>query len=167
MVLGIGFDAAVMKDATSEFRKRWGGLAFPLLGTKHLITYKWPKINVRHSSISSGYFAVIANSKHIWGEHQLADAASMTDGLLDLVIINRDKWPAIDLILSFSKGRLNRFLRKEYYQIKQATVSADSEVVVQADGEIIGMAPVKVKIVPKALRVITKKGWPSNGPMIA
>jgi diacylglycerol kinase (ATP) len=163
MVLGIGFDALVMKDATSEFRKKWGGLAYPMLGTKHLITYKWPKINVKHSSISTGYFAIIANSRHIWGEHQLADAASMTDGLLDLVIINRDKWPAIDLILSFSRGRLNKFLKREYFQIKQAHVSAEGEVAVQADGEIIGTAPVKVKVVPKALHVIASKGWQSGG----
>ena len=159
MVLGIGFDALVMKDATSEFRKRWGGLAYPMVGTKHLITYKWPLIYAKHTLTSSGYFAIIANSKHIWGEYQLADAARMTDGLLDLVIINRKKWPAIDFLLSLSTKRMQKFLRKEYYQIKQAYVTSDSEVVVQADGEIIGTAPVKVKVVPKALSVIANKAW--------
>lgn len=163
MVLGIGFDALVMKDASSELRKRWGGLAFLMVGTKHLMTYKWPKIDIRHTINSTGYFAIIANSKHVWGENQLADDASMTDGLLDLVIINRKNWSAIDLLLTFSRGKLNRYLRKEYHQIRQAEISAESEVVIQADGEIIGKAPLRVRVVPKALKVVASREWPAGG----
>ena len=164
MVLGAGFGALVTKDATSEFRKRWGGLAYPILGTKHLMTYKWPKIYVKHPSTSTGYFVIIANSRLIWGEHQVADAASMTDGLLDLVIIDRKEWwSKMDLFFSLYAGRLNRFLPKEYHQIKEARVYSRSKIMVEADGEIIGTAPFKVKVVPKALSVIAKKGWRAGG----
>jgi diacylglycerol kinase (ATP) len=159
MVLGVGFDALVMKDTSSELRKRWGDLAFLMVGAKHLVTYKWPRIQVEHSVTSTGYLVVVANSRHIWGEHQLADAASMTDGLLDLVLIKRKNWHAVDLLLTFSRGKLSRYLRKEYHQIKQAYITAESEIVVEVDGEIIGKVPVKVKVVPKALRVITSRDW--------
>jgi len=164
MVLGAGFGALVTKDATSEFRKKWGGLAYPILGTKHLMTYKWPKIYVKHPSTSTGYFVIIANSRLIWGEHQVADAASMTDGLLDLVIIDRKEWwSKMDLFFSLYAGRLNKFLPKEYHQIKEARVYSRSKIMVEADGEIIGTAPFKVKVVPKALSVIAKKGWRAGG----
>ena len=164
MVLGVGFGALVTKDATSEFRKKWGGLAYPILGTKHLMTYKWPKIHVKHASTSTGYFVIIANSRLIWGEHQVADAASMTDGLLDLVIIDRKEWwSKMDLFFSLYTGRVNKFLPKEYHQIKEARVYSRSKILVEADGEIIGTAPVKVKVVPKALSVMAKKGWRAGG----
>ena len=164
MVLEAGFSAIVTNDATSEFRKKWGGLAYPMLGIEHLVTYKWPKIYVKHASTSTGYFVIIANSRLIWGEHQVADAASMTDGLLDLVIIDRKEWwSKMDLFLSLYAGRLNKFRPKEYLQIKEARVYSRSKIMVEADGEMIGTAPVKVKVVPKALRVIAKKGWRAGG----
>ena len=164
MVLGAGFGALVTKDATSEFRKKWGGLAYPILGTKHLMTYKWPKIYVKHPSTSTGYFVIIANSRLIWGEHQIADAASMTDGLLDLVIIDRKEWwSKMDLFFSLYAGRQNKFLPKEYRQIKEARVYSRSKIMVEVDGEMIGSAPVEVKVVPKALSVIAKKGWRAGG----
>jgi diacylglycerol kinase (ATP) len=164
MVLEVGFSALVIKDATSEFRKKWGGLAYPILGTKHLMTYKWPKIYVKHASTSTGYFVIIANSRLIWGEHQVADAASITDGLLDLVIIDRKEWwSKMDLFFSLYTGRLNKFLPKEYHQIKEARVYSRSKIMVEADGEMIGSAPVEVKVVPKALSVIARKGWRAGG----
>jgi len=164
MVLEAGFSALVMKDATLEFRKKWGKLAYPILGAKHLMTYKWPKIYVKHASTSTGYFVIIANSRLIWGEHQVADAASITDGLLDLVIIDRKElWSKIDLIFSLAAGRLNKFLPKEYYQLREARVYSRSKIMVEADGEMIGSAPVEVKVVPKALSVIAKKGWRAGG----
>jgi YegS/Rv2252/BmrU family lipid kinase len=164
MVLEAGFSAIVTKDATSEFRKKWGGLAYPILGIEHLVTYKWPKIYVKHGSTSTGYFVIIANSRLIWGEHQVADAASMTDGRLDLVIIDRKEWwSKMDLLFSLYSGRHNKFLPKEYCQIKEARVYSRSKIMVEADGEMIGTAPVKVKVVPKALSVIAKKGWRAGG----
>jgi diacylglycerol kinase (ATP) len=164
MVLEAGFSALVMKDATSEFRKKWGKLAYPILLAKHVLTYKWPTIYVKHPSTSTGYLVMIANSRLIWGEHQVADAASMTDGLLDLIIINRkDLWSKMDLFFSLAAGRLNKFLPEEYHQIKEARVYSRSNIMIEVDGEMIGTAPVEVKVVPKALSVIAKKGWRAGG----
>jgi diacylglycerol kinase (ATP) len=163
LALGVGLDALVMKDTTLELRRKWGGLGYLMTGTKQLMTYKWPRISINHSVTSTGYFVIVANSKHVWGDHQLADDASMTDGLLDLVVINRKVLSAVDLLLTFSKGRLNRYLRKECYQVRRVEITAESEVVVQADGEIIGRAPLKVSVVPKALRVIANNGIQIEG----
>ena len=164
MVLEAGFSALVMKDATSDFRKKWGKLAYPILGAKHLMKYKWPKIYVKHASVSTGYFVIIANSRPIWGEYQVADAASITDGLLDLVIIDRKElWSKMDFLFSLAAGRMNKFLPKEYRQLTEARVYSRSKIMVEVDGEMIGSAPVEVKVVPKALSVIAKKGWRAGG----
>ena len=158
IVLTVGFDAAVMNDATSEFRNRWGIFAEPIMGI-NLITCRWQEIRIEHTTNSMGYFVVIANSKFIGGGYQIANAASTQDGVLDLVIINRKWWKVLALLFSASIGKRNKFHQNEYYQITDASVYAKPELLVQVDGEIIGKTPVKVKVVPKALNVIAKKVW--------
>jgi len=155
MMLGVGPFAQVIKDTTPKFKKRWGRFAYPFGLIKLLFRYKWHKIYVRHKVESTGYFIIMANIKYYGGEYEIADKANIRDGLLDLVIINR-KNPRniIALIFSFTTGKLNKFLRKEYYQIKEEDIYSDHEVQIQVDGEVLGIAPVRVKIIPEALNVI-------------
>ena len=155
MMLGVGPFAQVIKDMTPEFKKRWGRFAYPFGLIKLLFTYRWHEIYVKHKVDSLGYFVIMANIKYYAGEYQIADKADIRDGLLDLVIINRKKpWDIIVLIFSFTLGKLNRYLRSEYYQTKEADIYSDHKMQVQVDGEVLGEAPVKVKIIPKSLNVI-------------
>lgn len=153
--LGIGFDASLIKKIDSKFKKKWGRLAYPFAGIKHFFKYKWHNIHVQHKLNSVGYFAVIANSKYYAGEYQIADKASIDDGLLDLVIINRKKWwEIIKILFSLSSGKKNKFLRGEYYKLKKAYIYSHKKILVEVDGEQIGETPVRVKIIPEALRVM-------------
>jgi YegS/Rv2252/BmrU family lipid kinase len=155
MMLDVGPFAQVIKEMTPEFKKRWGRFAYPFGLIKLLFRYKWHKIYVKHKVESVGYFVLIANIKYYGGEYEIADKANISDGLLDLVIINRKNlWDLIVLIFSFTTGKLNKFLRKEYYQIKEADIYSKHNMQIQVDGEILGLAPLSVKIIPKALNVI-------------
>jgi YegS/Rv2252/BmrU family lipid kinase len=162
IVLTVGFDAVVMKDATSEFRNRWGIFAEPIMGI-NLITCRWQKIRIEHTTNSMGYFVVMANSKFIGGGYQIANAASTQDGVLDLVIINRKWWKVLPLLFSASIGKRNKFQQNEYYQVKAACVYGTPDLLVQVDGDIIGKTPIKVTIVPRALNVIAKTVWQTEG----
>jgi diacylglycerol kinase (ATP) len=140
MMLGVGPFAQVIEDMTPKFKKRWGRLAYPFGIIKLLFRYKWHEIHVKHKVDSIGYFAIMANIR---------------DGLLDLVVINRKKpWDIIVLIFSFTIGKLNKYLRKEYYQTKEADIYSHHKMQIQIDSEVLGIAPVRVKIMPKALNVI-------------
>ena len=155
MMLSVGPFAQVIKDTTPEFKKRWGKFAYPFKLIKLLFRYKWHKIYVKHKVESAGYFVIIANIKYYGGEYEIADKANIRDGLLDLVIINRrNPWDIIGLIFSIASGKLNRFFRKEYYQIKEAEIYSHNKMQIQVDGEVLGLAPVSVKIIPEALNVI-------------
>ena len=155
MMLDVGPFAQVIKEMTSKFKKRWGRFAYPFGLIKLLFRYKWHKIYVKHNVESIGYFVIIANIKYYGGEYEIADKANIRDGLLDLVIINRkNPWDLIVLLFSFTTGKLNKFLRKEYYQIKEADIYSHHNMQIQVDGEVLGIAPLRVKIIPKALNVI-------------
>jgi len=155
MMLCVGPFAQVIKDMTPEFKKRWGRFAYPFRLIKILFRYKWHKIYVKHKVESTGYFVIMANIKYYGGEYEIADKANIRDGLLDLVIINRkNPWDIIMLIFSIASGKLNKFLRKEYYRTKEAEIYSHYNMEIQIDGEVLGLAPVSVKIMPKALNVI-------------
>jgi diacylglycerol kinase (ATP) len=156
MMLSVGPFAQVIKDTSPGFKKRWGKFAYPFKLVKLLFRYKWHKINVKHKVESAGYFVIMANIKYYGGEYEIADKANIRDGLLDLVIINRrNPWDIIGLIFSIASGKLNKFHRKEYYQTKEAEIYSHNKMQIQVDGEVLGLAPVSVKIIPEALNVIT------------
>jgi len=156
MMLGVGPFAQVIKEMTPKFKKSWGRLAYPFGIIKLLFRYRWHGINVRHKVDSTGYFVIMANIKYYAGEYEIADKANIGDGLLDLVVINRKRpWDIIVLIFSFTIGKLNKYLRREYYQIKEAYIYSHHKMYIQVDGEVLGLAPVNVRIIPKSLNVIT------------
>jgi YegS/Rv2252/BmrU family lipid kinase len=159
MMFGVGFDASLIKSISTKFKKRWGKLAYPLEGIRNIFMYTWNAIRVKHKSQSVGYFVVISNSKNYGGEYEIASKASTTDGLLDLVIIDRGNWwKLVQIISSISSGRKsNKFLKGEYYQIKEAQISSRQKMLVQVDGEVIGSLPATVKVAPKALNIMVKK----------
>ncbi len=158
MMLDIGFIPKLIEGINPKVKKGWGNLAYLLSGIQQLLTYKWHKIHIEHKSHSVGYFVTISNSKDYAGEYQIADRASITDGLLDLVVINRKSWwQIIKLISSVSRGESNTFFKGEYYHIKEAHIYSKHKVLVQVDGELIGTAPIDVKVAPKALTVMVKR----------
>jgi len=157
MMVEAGFVPKLIEGVNLKIRKRWGNLSYLLSGIRQLLTYKWYNIHVEHKSRSVGYLAIVSNSKDYAGEYQIAEKASITDGLLDLVVINRKGFGGIIKFLSSVLiGKSNTFLRGEYYQIKEAHIYCRHKMLVQVDGELMGTAPVDVKVAPKALTVMVK-----------
>ena len=158
MMLGIGFVPSLIKRVGKKFKKFFGKFAYPIMGIRNLFLYKWYRIFVKHKTTSWGYFVLVANIRNYGGEYEIADKASKTDGLLDLVVINRSKWwDVVKFLFQVFGGKTNTFLRGEYFQIKNAEIYSRHKMYIQADGELIGTAPVKVKVVPQALNIMVNK----------
>ncbi len=158
MMIEVGFVPKLIEGVNLKVKKRWGKLAHLLSGIRQLLTYKWHNIHVEHKSHSVGYFVIISNSKDYAGEYIIADKASTTDGLLDLVVINRKGLGGIiKFFFSVSIGKSNTFLKGEYNQIKKAHIYSKHKMLVQVDGELMGTTPVDVKVAPKALTVMVKR----------
>ena len=158
MMADVGFVPELIKGVNLKVKKRLGNLAYLFSGIRQLLKYKWQNIHVEHKTHSVGYFVIVSNTKDYAGEYQIAQKACINDGLLDLVVINRKSWLAIiKLIFLISIGKSNKFLKGEYYQIKEAYIYSKYKMFVQIDGELLGTAPVEVRVVPKALTVMVKR----------
>lgn len=158
MMADVGFVPKLIEGVNLKVKKRLGNLAYLFAGIQQLLKYKWQNIHVKHKMHSVGYFVIVSNIKDYAGEYQIAQKASINDGLLDLVVINRKSfWTIIKFIFLISIGKSNKFLKGEYYQIKEAYIYSKHKMLVQIDGELLGTAPVAVRVVPKALTVMVKR----------
>jgi diacylglycerol kinase family enzyme len=84
-----------------------------------------------------------------------APAASLDDGLLDVVIVGHvPKLRFLRLLPTVFKGRHVRQPNVEVLRAREIEISAERPFTLYADGDPIASLPVKVRALPGALRVI-------------
>lgn len=85
----------------------------------------------------------------------VAPAAQTDDGLLDVVSIG--DLGRVELVVNLRRlfdGSLPRFRKVRSVRCDRIRVETSSPCGVQADGELVGEAPVTFSVLPRALRVI-------------
>lgn len=155
---GVGFDAKVVKDVDLRFKQQTGTLLFHLNVIKNLFTYDMPKLRIIiDGKITNGYTVIVQNSRHYGGRYVLLEQAKIDDGLLDIMVIEKNSpFVVLQAILSgIFLGKLISFDDISIYKGKKIEIRpVDKEAYVHTDAELIGKAPVKIRVLPKKLGVI-------------
>ena len=103
----------------------------------------------------TGYSVAAANSKQFGGGMLLAPNASLTDGLLDVVIIeDMAKLRFLALAPTVFRGRHIRKRGVDVLRGREVHISASEPFVLYADGEAIAELPVTIRVLPGAVRMI-------------
>jgi YegS/Rv2252/BmrU family lipid kinase len=103
----------------------------------------------------TGYSVAAANSKEFGGGMLLAPDASLTDGLLDVVIIEDMPKPRFLLLApTVFSGRHVRRRGVDVLHSREVHISASRPFTLYADGEAIAELPVTVRVLPAAVRMI-------------
>jgi YegS/Rv2252/BmrU family lipid kinase len=99
---------------------------------------------------------VVANGKFLGGGFMVAPEASITDGLLDLVIMkDSGSFKMLDELLSIKDGNYEREDNILYAKAKKVVIkSNEREVTVTIDGEPVGILPATFYVLPKALTIV-------------
>ena len=103
---------------------------------------------------------IVANSQSVGGFRNAAPLASVSDGLLDVLILNKVEVAQLsNLLLKIVQGDHINHPNVEYFQTKKIDIDIldDSKVVVDYDGECFGELPVTIEVVPKAVKIIVPK----------
>jgi len=94
----------------------------------------------------------ICNSPRYGFEFTLAPEAKMNDGKLDVIYINKpSKWDHFLHFFTAMRGEQIIHKRLKTYQVSKIEVRSSPPLEVHADGEYLGMTPVTVEVIPKAL----------------
>lgn len=153
---GIGFDANVVRAVTPRLKRYLRILAFPLTAIRVLFEEDLPSVQVIHGDTTYvTQFAIIANGHYYGGDFRSASSASLTNGKLEVVLVER-----VSLLLR--PDILARILAKKPLDKSARSFSAGevrakspgAEVPVQLDGEVWGRLPMSFRVEPAALEVI-------------
>lgn len=157
LMAGVGFDALTIRNLDPWLKKAIKHAAFPISGVKTLMKEDLPLISVRSEGRETkGYFVIAANSRYYGGRFGPTPLAHMQDGLLDFCILKEKSFTEMlkFWISAVRKEQLKEPLA-EYFRAASAEIVCPTgeEVLVQTDGEIVGGLPVKIGLIPGALKV--------------
>jgi YegS/Rv2252/BmrU family lipid kinase len=156
---GMGFDAEIVRRTSQQF-KALGSLPAYLLGTfATLVAYTNKKVSlvVDGKEEEKRVCTVIMNNGKYGGGGMLtAPCADLDDGLLDVLVVG--DLSKEDLLLSLPRIYKGTHLTHPKVNLKKAkqieVKSLDGKIHLQADGELLGEAPAKFRILPAALNII-------------
>lgn len=156
MSLGAGFDAAVAERAERGRRSGQAPYVRAILGTLWRYRPTPATIVADGRLVSSGPItaAVVANGPYYGQGMRIAPAASPHDGVLDLVVLgDLGRLEFLRWLPSVYRGRHLANPKVTTARVGAVSIEAPAPLPVHVDGEPCGETPVRVSIVPSALRL--------------
>lgn len=164
--VGIGVDALMIRDTSTESKKRFGSLAYLWTAAKRLVGFQPRRFSISADGQTlrpRALQVLLANSGALgtsglrWGPDVRVD-----DGRIDVCIVRTVT--ALDHLRvgwSLLRGRQKQDPNLTYLTAERVVaVHADRALPVQADGEVVGETPLEVRVVPRALTVIVPEAVP-------
>ena len=158
--VGVGIDAMMIQNTSTESKRRLGRLAYMMSATKHVLAFKPHRFVVtvdgqtrklRASQIVIANTGMMGQPPFRWGPDILPD-----DGQLNVCFIKgagiRDY---LRLLWVVFRGHQEKTPNMRHQKFSRAiTIKSRRPLPVQADGEIWGDTPVTVEVIHHALDVI-------------
>ena len=156
-VCGTGFDVTVL-DYAEEEKKKHRGLTPYLLGLLKAIShYKPVELSLREGGKESKeklLICSIANGRYIGGGIPICPVADITDGMLDLVMVQNVPRSAIPRYLpGLMTKKVLTFRITSHRLVKEVTL-AGKGLRINIDGEIRPMDQVTFRVVPHSLLLV-------------
>jgi diacylglycerol kinase (ATP) len=153
---GMGFDAHVVNEVTPRLKQYLKVLAYPLAALKVYLEGDLPPLHlVDGDDTYVTQFAIVANGHYYGGDFWVAEAATLTTGRLEVVLVDRVSWLLRPDFLTriLAKKPLDRSARSFATKELRAK-SPGAHVPVQLDGEVWGRLPMIFRIEPAVLKVV-------------
>ncbi|MFN8673532.1 MAG: diacylglycerol kinase family protein [Candidatus Sericytochromatia bacterium] len=172
LMVGIGFDAKVMSEVDSNFKKIAGLVAVVTTSPISMINHKqahtsitiWDKHGKKQKIKMPSYQLIVCNSSTYGNSIKVMKDSSIYDGLLDLIIFKSQNR------YDFSRDLLTMaFFTKETFdeaceiiKASKVVIKTDPPMHVQVDGDSIGTTPVTIAIRHKFLNIIVPQSTNIN-----
>lgn len=157
---GVGLDAEAARFASGAYRKMRGRSRYLLSAIRALVKFRGIPIRVslegaEQASVHDRALVLgILNTPSYGGGLRLAPQASLEDGRLDLVLLeNLGAFEIAGILPRLAVSGEIRTQRIRRISMTWAGIETEHPCAFHADGEIIGMTPVEVAVVPRAMQV--------------
>lgn len=157
---GIGLISQTSLNIDNDQKKRLGVLSY-FLSTLKTINHADPfsyKIAVNGKTHEGeSVMILVLNGKYIGTREFPLQAINSSDGKLDIVVIKNSTLGTFRELLSMGSPNTNSEQMTEltHFQAESASITTDQEKEIDMDGEIDGVTPADIKILPNHLRMIS------------
>ncbi len=156
---GLGFDAEIVRRTTQQYKSLGSLMSYLLAAFGTLVSYRNKDVTIKIDGEETQHricTVIMNNGRYGGGGMNTAPNAELDDGLFDVLIVGDISKP--DFIFSLPRLYKGTHLTHRKIRLKQAReieiASRNGPLPLQADGELLGEAPAKFRILPKALKVI-------------
>lgn len=167
LMASVGFDAAVVQALSNEGRPAFWPLGYILKGITVAMNFAGEEtiLTLDNRQVEGEVVLVVVGNTRLYGGLvQITHQASMDDGLLDVCIFrSKGGLSQISLftVMAFLRQQ-ERVTGVDYYRSRELTISSQTPLYVQTDGELIGTTPMTFRVAPRALRVLVPRGVPTG-----
>lgn len=160
MNLSVGISSTIMEETAADEKQRLGFFAYFMHFIKLLFRIKMDRFTIEydgHLISKSASEVIIANSRTLAAKlFEWPDYVTLNDGKLDLFIIRaanlRDVLHFIASV--FTKYRI-KYPIVDYFPFENyCQIETKEPKIAQADGDTIGVTPIRVQVMPKSLKII-------------
>jgi YegS/Rv2252/BmrU family lipid kinase len=160
LMVGIGFDGAVVAAISPLLKKRLGKGAYVLAGITQMIRYRWPTLSVRVDGLPHACAMVIVAKAHYYaGKFVIAHDAGPEQPLFRVCLFRGGGgWNLLRYGVALVLGRLDKLPDVSILPAYEVSFDVLPTVPVQTDGESLGETPVHVVISEEQLALL----WPTG-----
>ncbi|KPJ56621.1 MAG: hypothetical protein AMJ42_05120 [Deltaproteobacteria bacterium DG_8] len=157
LMVGIGFDAGVVREIKRSKISKWGKAAYIFTGMRVVSKYTQSQLyfKIDQGKTIKGYSAVIGKAHYYGGRFLVTPHASLIDDSLDLCVFqSKGAWNMVKYAWGILKAKHITYTDVYYCKTKEIEVSSPNEVFIQADGDFFGRLPAYLSVKKDALTVL-------------
>lgn len=161
-VAGFGFDAAVAKEVASRPGGGTGAIPYLMAVLRLVRTYRPKEMTITvdgRAFRTPLLFGAVGNGSTYGGGMKICPRAAVDDGLFDLCLAH-DLKPVETLanLAGVFFGAHVRHPKCSYRQAQRVEVDGPPEVLVHADGQLLGNLPARFELLPRAISFLFPRG---------
>lgn len=155
---GLGYDAEVVSRRNGFNRHVRGTIPYLVSLGLTLLFYRNKDVTVTVDGVQDArrvLLLVLAIGRFFGGGMRIAPHAVLDDGRFDVVTLG--DVGRLELLYNVPGVYSGAHLRNPKVRVERATlvsVDSDQPVLIQADGELLGLAPAQFQIIPRALTIL-------------
>ena len=158
-VAGMGFEAFVTEKTKDVNKAGFWGQAGYLMGVlTNLFKFESPELSVQAGDFSykkTCLLLTIGLCRYNGNGMNLVPLSIPDDQLFDLTLIEKiSPWNVLRHILKIYNGRIYRHPKAVHYRAAEVYIQSNSPAYIEADGEVLGEVPIRVELIPEALKIV-------------
>jgi len=156
-VAGLGFDGEAAERANRSSKALGGTITYLISLVITLVSYQNKHVELTMDGQTARRrlnSVIVSNGRYFGGGMFIAPHADLQDGLFDVIILgDLNKLEFAQNVPKVYNGTHLTHPKVEEYRAREVRVVSQERMLIQAEGELLGMAPATFRLLPQAIRV--------------